>query len=303
MDTWLAIGNASAGTSDEETIAQVLTCLREFARVDYVATEGPDDLARELADHDDAGLVAVLGGDGSLHAVVQALYDADRLDRTVVGLVPLGTGNDFARTLELPDDPVGSARALAEGTDRAIDLIVDGDDHVVVNAAHLGLGAQAAERSAPVKPVLGPLAYAAGAVSTLFSRTPRLRVRIDDRELGGRIAQVAVGNGRFVGGGGELLPHALVDDGLMDVAVVFASTVPRRIAYALHLSRGTHADEDYVEYTTARRVRVDSAPLGCTSDGELTGPSAVHSWRIVPGALTMRLPVTPAGGSQPTSAS
>jgi len=151
--------------------------------------------------------------------------------------------------------------------------------------------------AAPVKGFLGPVAYAVGAVSTLFSPTPRLRVTVDDRVLRGRIAQVAVGNGRFVGGGGELLPHARVDDGLMDVMVAFASSVPRRVAYALHLRRGTHPDQEFVDYTTARSVRVAGDSLRCTTDGELTEPRAEHTWRVVPGGLAMRLP------AQPTSAS
>lgn len=299
MQKWLAISNAAAGSSDDEVIAKALTVLREVADVTHLATHDPADLAQALSRHPDADLVVAMGGDGSLHAVVQALHEAERLPATVVGLVPLGTGNDFARSLDLPDDPVDAARVLVGGRVRSLDLVVDDEGQVVVNAAHVGLGARAGERAEPLKRFLGPLAYVVGTVSTLFSRTPRLRVQIDQRDLTGRIAQVAVGNGRFVGGGGELLPHAVLDDGVMDVAVVRASTIPRRISYALHLRRGTQTQEDYVEYMTARTVSVEGESLTCTNDGELGEPRRHHSWRVVPGGLRMRL----ADPDQPTSAS
>lgn len=290
VTAWLAISNSGAGTSDEETVRRCLAAMREHVAVDHVATADPDDLDAALADHPDARVVVAMGGDGSIHAVVQALFSADRLSDSTVALVPLGTGNDFARTLDLPEDPVEAARAAATGVDRPLDLIVDGTGKVVVNAAHVGIGAEAAARARPMKKILGPVAYALGALSTLFTPSARLQVRVDDRRLSGRIAQVAVGNGRFVGGGGELLPHASVDDGVMDVAVAFASTTRQRILYALHLRRGDHPDQDFVEYTTARTVEVRGEDLRCTTDGELSERLPEHRWRIVPAGWTMRLP-------------
>ncbi len=290
MPRLLAISNAGAGSSTAEVVDACLAALRETAEVTHVATKDPDDLASTLAQHPDVDVVAALGGDGSLHAVVQALHDAGRLPGTAVALVPLGTGNDFARTLDLPQDAVAAAMAVAHGALREIDLIVDGDDRVVVNAAHIGIGAEAAVRAEPVKPILGPLAYALGALSTLFTRSADVRVTIDDETLHGRVAQVAVGNGRFVGGGGELLPHAVVDDGLLDVTVAFASTVPKRVAYALHLRRGTHPEQDFVHYTKARTVHVVGDGTRCTTDGELTEPETEHAWRVTPAGLVMQLP-------------
>lgn len=290
MDSWLAVSNDDAGTSDDEVIAATLEALRKVADVQHVATRDPDHLSATLAEHPDVDLVVAMGGDGSLHAVVQALHDADRLPGTPVGLVPLGTGNDFARTLGLAEDPVDAARELAAGHVRRIDLILDGAGTVVVNAAHVGIGAEAAARAEPVKPALGPAAYVLGAVSTLFSGSAHVRVTIDAETVSGHVAQVAVGNGRFVGGGGELLPHAVVDDGLMDVSVAFAANVTQRIAYALHLRRGTHPEATFVHYTRATSVKVVSDGLRCTSDGELSDARTEHSWELLAGRLAMRLP-------------
>ena len=84
---------------------------------------------------------------------MDALRTAGRLAQVVIGLVPLGTGNDFAATLELPDVPIEAAAVITAGRTRQIDLIIDGQDEVVVNAAHIGIGAEAAKAARPWKKI------------------------------------------------------------------------------------------------------------------------------------------------------
>lgn len=290
MGTLLAITNAAAGSASEELIVSAIEILEEHWTVHRAETSSPDDLASALAAHPDVDVVAALGGDGSIHAVVQAMQDAGRLPDTAVALVPFGTGNDFARTLGLDPDPLVAARAVAAGSIRPHDLVLSASGDVTVNAAHIGVGAEAAAKAAPLKKFLGPAAYAVGALSSLFTPSKRARVVIDDRRIEGRVAQVAVGNGRFVGGGGELLPEADPCDGLIDVAVSFSSTIPERIGYVLHLRRGTHASLSEVVYERAREVRVTGERMRCTNDGEITEPQAEHAWTIVPGGMPMLLP-------------
>ena len=108
--------------------------------------------------------VVVAGGDGSLHAVVAALHRRNELSATVVGLVPLGTGNDFARGAGIPLDPEKSARLIVEGTIQPVDLIVDCLGEVVVNNVHIGVGAQASHNAKNLKKALGRAGYALGAI-------------------------------------------------------------------------------------------------------------------------------------------
>ncbi|KRC65870.1 hypothetical protein ASE12_14550 [Aeromicrobium sp. Root236] len=294
MTSLLAIANADAGTADEQAIAAVVEAWHGFD-VELVTTSSPEDLAEALAAHPSVDGVVVLGGDGSLHAVVDALRSAGRLD-VVVGLVPLGTGNDFATTLALPEDPVDAAKVVAAGRTRAIDLIIDGRDEVVVNAAHIGIGAEAAKAARPWKKALGPVGYVVGAVLTgvrgLTQPGARLRITVDGKPLTRKepVIQVAVGNGGYVGGGTALLPEADPSDGKLDVAVSYTESPRRRIAYAWHVRRGDHHRRDDVVYLRGTEVEVRGDELACTSDGELTGPSAEHSWRIEPAALTMYVP-------------
>ena len=293
MHPLLAIGNASAGSSTDEAQDAALRVLREHHDVTLVTTSSPDDLADALADHDDVATVVVLGGDGSLHAVVDALRAAGRLADVTVGLVPLGTGNDFARTLELPREPASAAEIVVAGKEQALDLIFDGDDTVTVNAAHLGAGTEAAIAAEPHKKRFGPIGYAIGALVSGFRvQGKHLTITVDGERVPdrGRVLQVAVGNGRFVGGGAALLPEADPSDGLMDVAVVFAHTRRERLTYALSLGLRRHHHRDDVDYRRGTEASVEGAELQCTNDGEIAEPFRTHTWRIEPGVLRMLVP-------------
>lgn len=290
MEPLLAIGNASAGSSTEEAQEAALQVLREHRDVTLVTTSSPDELGEALAEHHDVATVAVLGGDGSLHAVVAALHALGRLADVTVGLVPLGTGNDFARTLDLPTDPASAAEIVAAGKERALDLILDADDTVTVNAAHVGAGTEAAIAAQPHKKRFGPVGYAIGALVSGFRvQGKHLTITVDGDRVPdrGRVLQVAVGNGRFVGGGAALLPEADPSDGLMDVAVVFAHTRRERLMYALSLGLRRHHRRDDVDYRRGTEVSVEGAVLQCSNDGEITEPFRSHTWRVEPGVLRM----------------
>ncbi|MET1061927.1 MAG: YegS/Rv2252/BmrU family lipid kinase [Aeromicrobium sp.] len=296
MTSLLAIANADAGTSSDEVVEEVVAALRDDFDVELVTTSGPDDLAAALADRADVDAVLVLGGDGSLHAVVAALHHAGRLADVTIGLVPLGTGNDFAATLGLPDEPLRAAKVLTTGHTRAIDLILDDKDGVVINAAHIGIGAEAAAAARPWKKALGPIGYLIGAIVTglrgLTSDGARLTIMVDGKTLPRKepVIQVAVGNGRFVGGGAPLLPQADPSDGRLDVSVSYTESPRRRIAYAFSVRRGDHHRRDDVVYLRGTEITVRGDALRCTSDGELTKPSTTHIWKLQAAALTMYVP-------------
>jgi YegS/Rv2252/BmrU family lipid kinase len=293
MRAALAIANADAGSSTDEARDAALEVLRTRLDVELATTSSPDELENVLAGHPDVDLVVALGGDGSLHAVVAALYDAGRLADVTLALVPLGTGNDFARSLDLPLEPEDAAQVILGGRVVELDLMVDGTDSVVVNAAHVGIGAEAAAKAEPWKKRLGPVGYAIGAMITGFTKKgAAVEIFLDGEPMPAqeRVLQVAVGNGRFVGGGAELLPKADPTDGLIDVAVSYAVGFWRRLTYGWYLRRGKHPEHDDVIYRRAKTVEVHGERMRCTSDGEVTPPEREHSWRIEPGALRFVVP-------------
>src|SRR6188768_3294406 len=114
MDPLLVITNKDAGTADQETLEVALEILRARTSVEVAATSDPGELDGVLQRAGSRRIV-VAGGDGSLHAVVSALHRRHELDGAVVGLLPMGTGNDFARSLGIPLDPEEAALVIASG--------------------------------------------------------------------------------------------------------------------------------------------------------------------------------------------
>ncbi len=289
---WVAVVNAQAGSSDDPRLEEALDVLRAHAPLEVPRTEDRDDLQDAVAAAR-GGVVVAVGGDGSIHAVVTAVDDLDLFDDVEVAIVPLGTGNDFVRTLGLSDDPVEAARQAVDCVARPADVIRDGQDRLVVNAAHVGLGAEANVKATPWKKAFGPVGYAIGAAITgVVGKGFRATVHVDGQRIDSprRLIQVAVGNGRYVGGGAPLLPAADPFDGSLDVAVVWAHARWKRLGYAYRLRRGRHPMRDDVVYLKGREVVVQGEALQANLDGEICDASPRHHWVVEPGRLRLRAP-------------
>ncbi|MCU1486019.1 MAG: Diacylglycerol kinase [Actinomycetia bacterium] len=290
-DGFLVVANPRAGASDRRAIDAAIGRLAEAGPVEARLTSSTDELDDVLAEVGGRVLV-VAGGDGTLHAVVQRLRDRGELATTVLGLVPLGTGNDLARSLGLAVEVAEAAWRIATGTDRRIDLLVDDVGRVVVNAAHAGIGAEAGARADDLKARLGAAAYPVGALLA-GARTDgwRLDITVDGRSLalpGPRVLQVGVGNGGFVGGGTPLCPGADPSDGLLDVVVSTAVGPGARVAYANALRTGDHIRRDDVVAERGVEVRISGDPVGHNADGEVAGDVTTRTYRVEAGAWTLR---------------
>lgn len=293
----LVITNAAAGSADREAVDAAIGMLRTRVDVEVVATTSPDDCDAAVAGRGGRRVV-VCGGDGSVHVIVAALRRADDLDEPI-GLIPLGTGNDLARALGLPLDPVDAASVVLGGRPRRLDLLVDDDGGIVVNAVHLGVGAEAARAAASLKPRLGRLAYLVGGVSAGATATGwQVAVRVDGKELvDGRrkVLQVGIGLGRSVGGGSPLTPHSVLDDQLADIVVSEAIGPLARLGYGLRLRRGSHVDRPDVHTARGREVEAVGEPFHYNTDGEVRGPVERRAWSIDPRGWQLVAP--PADGT------
>jgi YegS/Rv2252/BmrU family lipid kinase len=277
---FLLITNAAAGKA--RLLDAAVTVLRERADIEIVATRSPEDCDAAVAERGERRVV-VCGGDGSVHVVVTALHRAGELEQPI-GLIPLGTGNDLARALGLPLDPAAAARIVLDGMPRRLDLLVDDAGDLVVNAVHLGIGAEAARRAAALKPKLGRLAYLVGGVAAGITTSGwDLVVRVDGTELvDGRVLQVGVGLGQSIGGGSPLTPHSVLDDRLADVVVSQAVTPMARLSYGLRLRRGSHVDRPDVLTARGAEVEAIGEPFYYNADGEVRGPVKRRTWTIDP---------------------
>lgn len=293
----IALANEKAGRRQRSAQQAAVAELRRTADVEVARPSGMDGLAAAVAGAQGRRLV-VMGGDGTVHALAQVLHRSGRLrDIGPVALVPMGTGNDLARSLGLPlDDPVAAARVALGGRVRDLEILVDDTDAVVVNAVHVGVGAEAGARAATIKDSLhsvglGRAAYPLGAVAA-GARTSgwALRVVLDGEVLhvgDTRTLLVAVGIGNSVGGGAPLSPDADPFDGELDVTVSTATGPLARVAYAVSVSSGTHVDR--ADSVTGRGSEltvesVDGEPFRCNADGEVGEPVTRRTWRVVPAA-------------------
>ena len=286
MDPLLVITNSDAGTADEDNLATALDVLRTGASVEVAATSSPGELDSVLH-RSGTRRIVVAGGDGSMHAVVAALHRRNELKDRVIGLIPLGTGNDFARGNDIPLDPAEAAGVILNGEPRPVDLIVDELGEIVVNNVHVGAGAQASRRGHRWKQRLGSigvgranlgkLGYPIGAVLAAFHPPElRLRVTVDDtivNDLDTPVLMVALGNGAQVGGGTELTPEADPEDGRIDVMV---SRVGRPLGQARLRRppaprRAPRARRRAL--SPGRNVTVSGEQFWCSADGEIAAPS------------------------------
>lgn len=302
MNRILVVTNAAAGTNEQQAVDAALDVLRTDAEVEVAETSTPDELDEVITGLDGRAVVAC-GGDGTLHAVVNALARAGVLDSTDFGLIPLGTGNDFARGIGLPLEPDAAAAVVSGGKTVATDLIVDDEGLVVVNNVHLGVGAQASRRAEKWKPRFGKLGigkvgYLVGALDAgLQPRYLKVEVTVDGvvlqgRELtkGHRVAQVAIGNGSDVGGGTALIPGADPEDGRLSVIVSRTRGTWSKVSYMARLRLGTHNLMKQVTEVTGTEVTVTGERFYCVADGEIAGPYTHKSWTLRRGALSMFRP-------------
>jgi YegS/Rv2252/BmrU family lipid kinase len=193
-------------------------------------TEAPGQaiaLARELL-QGGFGTIIAAGGDGTANEVVNGFFQDGQPLRpdAQFALLPMGTGGDLQRTLAIPSNLDAAIEVLAKGTPRRIDLgraQFDGRARLFMNLTSFGMGGEVAARSRNVlSPVSGKLAFLYATINVFVRYRPKtVRLRLDGRDAGTfSILNIAVGNGRYHGGGMHVCPRAVMDDGLLDVTVI-----------------------------------------------------------------------------------
>lgn len=184
-------------------------------------------LARELLDEGFETVIAV-GGDGTVNEVANGFFRDGHPIRpgARLGLIPRGTGGDFQRGLGIPSKTEAALHVLATAKPRSIDMaraVFDGGERLFINLTSFGMGGEVAARSRNVfSQWSGKLAFLYATANVFIRYRPKtVRLRLDGREAGSyRILNIAVGNGRFHGGGMHVCPRALMDDGLLEVTVI-----------------------------------------------------------------------------------
>lgn len=238
-----------------------------------------------------ADVVVAVGGDGTICEVLQGLHGAGA--PAALGILPLGTGNDAARTLGLPLGLEDAARLLLAGERRRVDLMRAGE-RVVLNAIGVGLLGSINVNSTTIKWVRGMAAYLVSGVFTLFDyRCPEIELTNGVFRYSGPMTILAIHNGVTTGGGFRLCPTALPDDGELDATLVTKTGVPARVGALVDCLRGTLGRKAFTH-----EVRFGRLELRCTErlpyhwDGnpDHIEPPGID-FEVLPGALEVVAPV------------
>ena len=294
----LILNGKSAG---DDAVREAVQALRDAGvALDVRVTWEGGDAERYVAEAiaDGVGTIIAGGGDGTLSEVVTTLAHrgeaADALP--VLGLLPLGTANDFATAAGICVAPDVALRLVRDTPAAAIDLLklqANGDTHWVANLASGGFGTEVTtDTHEGLKKWLGGLAYVLTGLSRLGRIEPlRARLHGPDFEWEGEFIALAFGNGRQAGGGQALCPDALIDDGLLDVTIVPPLEGELLTTFGTAMTEGKLAALDDVAVRRQLQwIEIDAADaLTLNLDGE---PVEAGHFRIdcVPKRLRMQLP-------------
>lgn len=264
------------GARSEKTIRRYLEA--EGAKFDLILTERPRhavEIAREAAC---AGytLVVAAGGDGTTNEVVNGLLAASREGAiSTLGLLPVGSGSDFANNVGVPADLRSACQKLVRGQTRLVDICrvtVDGEhQHYFDNTVNVGFGGIVTLEALKVKWVRGLALYLPVVLKTIFlTRAPRVMLEYDGQKVDLPAAMICVGNGAREGGGFYCTPTAQPDDGVFDVCVVREIGKIQMLSLVPHFMKGSHVNHEPVTMIRTSRLVVSSPDnLIAHMDGEM----------------------------------
>lgn len=273
------------GDTDWERFADVL---REDGDVVVHRLDDETPLKRRIAEIGPRlRRIVLAGGDGTLNRALADVIDAG----VPVGVLPLGTANDFARSLALPDDPVEAAQVIVEGHTRSVDVgMVNG--HPFLNAVGIGLGpALTRSLDREKKKRLGVLAYLDSLVQVIGRRRRhRAQVVVDGASQRLRFLQITIANGRHYGGGMTVSDEARVDDERLHVLCLRPLTPWQLFLRGLRFRFGAVRDDEKLIYRQGRQVEVRTRyACDVTADGEMVTCTPVRC-SVRPGLLTVYVP-------------
>ncbi|MGH8399660.1 MAG: diacylglycerol/lipid kinase family protein, partial [Gammaproteobacteria bacterium] len=239
--------------------------------VDVIRSQGPGDVAARVmtALVTKPERVLVAGGDGSVHEAVNGWMQAG--GGAPLGVIPVGTGNDFAKMLAPHTDWREACACIARGRTRQID-VARCNDFYFANSIGIGFDAQVAMAANRMQWLHGKLVYGVALMKVLLleHHTPTVRVRAEGFDVENPVTLVAINNGRVEGGSFVLAPHAEIDDGQLDVVMAIGMSRLGILRLVPRVLAGSHLNHPGVTAFRATRVQIESVTgLPVHADGEI----------------------------------
>lgn len=263
----LVVVNPNASRA-EAALPDLSSWFTENCDARIVVTKSKTERMRALETHGkEVDLIVIGGGDGTISTAVSQLLKLER----PFAVIPLGTANDFARTLGLPSHPLEAAEIALNGREHRIDVGLV-NDRPYLNVASVGVASRVTElQSKGLKRRWRAVAYAIGLMKAVRNLQPFfVRLDLDGRlAWSGLVYQVSVGNGRFHGGGLVVADDAAIDDGKLDLYLIYPGRFWQLVAALMHLRFGL-ARPDALKRLSAVNVALRAdRPRSVDADGEL----------------------------------
>jgi diacylglycerol kinase (ATP) len=237
-------------------------------------------------------VVAVVGGDGTVHEVLNGVLGAPASEHPALAVIPGGTGNDFARGVGIPRDMVTAARLLLDGAQRRRVDVGRVNDRYYGTISGVGFDAEvAAEVNRWPKWVAGTIVYTAGILKKLITyRCAPARITIDGETVELSMFLLAAANTAWYAGGMYMAPHARPDDGRLEVILARDLTMIETLGVLPKVFSGAHLGHPKVSHRAGVEIRVESdIPLAIHADGETVG-RVPAVFRVHPHALEVLVP-------------
>lgn len=269
MSKYYFIVNPASGRGKGYTFGKKLELRLASLDLDFqlTYTQKPlhaKDLAAKAVDHSE--IIVVVGGDGTMQEVLNGMYGS----KAALGLLPVGSGNDFARAVPLPVSLDKSLEVLLRGKRKKIDL-ARANDIIYHNGVGVGFDAWAVDKAMKIKHLRGNAIYLYSVLYTLISYKPaNLELTINGQLFEHDYFLLTIANGVSLGGGFHLTPNAKLDDGLLDICVIQNMPKLQVLKNLLKVYSGTHTEDprvDIIQSTTAT-IRSESG-FAAHADGEL----------------------------------
>ncbi|MBD2431718.1 MULTISPECIES: lipid kinase [Fischerella] len=273
----------------QKRLSEVMSCLVEQGfELIAASAENPQhfsDVIRRYQHQVD--LVIVGGGDGTLNAAVDTLVETN----LPLGILPLGTANDLARTLKIPNSLPEASKVIANGKLQRIDL-GEVNGKYFFNVASLGLSVKITQRlTKEVKRRWGIFAYAFTALEVIWESRPfSAEIRLPDQSIKVKTVQIAIGNGRYYGGGMAVAPDAMIDDQRLDLYSLEIRHWWEIIPLLPRMRQGRHINARNVRALQAQEIEIYTRkPRPINTDGEITTYTPAH-FRVIPKAVAVFVP-------------
>lgn len=273
----------------QKNFPQVLTELKACGfEMIQESPKHPDDFTATIQRYQNqVDVVIVGGGDGTLNLAIAGLVETG----LPLGILPLGTANDLARTLAIPTDVTAACQVIAAGYSQAIDIgSVNG--HYFFNVASMGLSVKITRKlTKQTKQRWGVFAYAVATLKAVFASRPFYAlINADGQQQRVKTLQIAVGNGKYYGGGMSIVHDATIDDQRLDLYSLEIKHWWQVLFVLLSLKTGRHREELGVRTLQGSEFEVyTTKPYAINTDGEITTQTPAH-FRVIPQALTVLVP-------------